>query len=107
MDRRRFLAHAGCAACALGAHAFFHGSSAAAAQAYGALDPAGRLKLADMALALAKAAGASYADVRVGRNQREFIRARERRLEEFDAMLTVGFGVRILVDGSWGFAGSE
>jgi TldD protein len=60
-----------------------------------------------MALALAKAAGASYADVRLGRNQREFIRARERRLEEFDATLTVGFGVRVLIDGSWGFAGSE
>jgi TldD protein len=107
MDRRRFLKYAGCAACALGAEHVLHGSSAAAAQAYGALDPAARLKLADMALALAKAAGASYADVRVGRNQREFIRARERRLEQFDAALTVGFGVRVLIDGSWGFAGSE
>src|SRR6266566_1763318 len=107
MDRRRFLKYAGCAACALGAEHVLHGSGAAAAQAYGALDPAARLKLADTALALAQAAGASYADVRVGRNQREFIRARERRLEEFDATLTVGFGVRVLIDGSWGFAGSE
>ena len=107
MDRRRFLKHAGCAACALGAEHVLHGSTRAAAQAYAALDPAARLKLADTALALAKTAGASYADVRVGRNQREFIRARERRLEEFDATLTVGFGVRVLIDGSWGFAGSE
>jgi len=107
MDRRRFLKYAGCAACALGAEHVLHGSTRAAAEAYAALDPAARLKLADMALALAKAAGASYADVRVGRNQREFIRARERRLEEFDATLTVGFGVRVLIDGSWGFAGSE
>jgi TldD protein len=107
MDRRRFLKFAGCAACALGAEHVLHGSTRAAAEAYGALDPAGRLKLADMALSLAKAAGASYADARVGRNQREFIRAREQRLEEFDATLTVGFGVRVLIDGSWGFAGSE
>jgi TldD protein len=107
MDRRRFLTYAGCAACALGAEHFFHGSGAAAAEAYGALDPATRLKFADMALALAKAAGASYADVRVGRIEREFIRARERRVENFDATLTVGFGVRVLIEGSWGFAGSE
>ena len=107
MDRRRFLKFAGCAACALGAEHALHGSTRAAAEAYGALDPAGRLKLADMALSLAKTAGASYADARVGRNQRESIRARERRPEAFEATLTVGFGVRVLVDGSWGFAGSE
>jgi TldD protein len=107
MDRRRFLTYAGCAACGLGTQHLFHCSSASAAQAFGALDPAARLKLADMALTLAKAAGAGYADVRVGRNQREFIRARERRIEDFDASLTVGFGVRVLIDGSWGFAGSE
>jgi TldD protein len=107
MDRRRFLKYAGCAACALGAEHFLRGSSAAAAEAYGALDPAARLKLADMALTLAKAAGASYADARVGRNQIEFIRARERRIEKFESALIVGFGVRVLIDGSWGFAGSE
>jgi TldD protein len=107
MDRRRFLKYAGCAACALGTAHVLHGSSSAAAAAYAALDRTAQLKLADMALALAKAAGASYADVRIGRSEREFIRARERRLEEFDATLTVGFGVRVLIDGSWGFAGSE
>jgi TldD protein len=107
MDRRRFLKYAGCAACALGTAHVLHGSSSAAAAAYAALDRAAQLKLADMALTLAKAAGASYADVRIGRSEREFIRARERRLEEFDATLTVGFGVRVLIDGSWGFAGSE
>jgi TldD protein len=107
MHRRKFLTYAGCTACALGVEHFLHGSSRAAAAAYGALDPAGRLKLADMALTLAKDAGASYADVRMGRIEREFIRARERRIEGFDAALTVGFGVRVLLDGSWGFAGSE
>ena len=42
MDRRRFLKYAGCAACALGAEHFLHGSGAAAAQAYEAFDPAAR-----------------------------------------------------------------
>jgi len=107
MDRRKFLKYAGCAACALGAEHFLHGSGAAAAKAYDALDPAARLKLADMALALAKTAGASYADVRVGRIQAEFVRAREHRVEKFETEMKVGFGVRVLIDGSWGFAGSE
>jgi TldD protein len=106
MDRRRFLTYAGCAACALGAEHLWHATGAAAA-AHGALEPATRRKLADMALTLAQDAGASYADVRVGQTQREFIRARDRRLEEFDAALKSGFGVRVLIDGSWGFAGSE
>ena len=88
MHRRSFLKYAGCAACALGADHLLHASSGVAAEAYAKLDRPARLKLADMALSRAKEAGASYADVRVGRNQREFIRARERRLEAFDARRT-------------------
>jgi len=107
MHRRNFLKYAGCAACAAGVDHLLHGSSSAAAEAYGGLDRPAQLKLADLALSLAKAAGASYADVRIGRTGREFIRARERRLEDVDAALAVGFGVRVLIDGSWGFAGSQ
>jgi TldD protein len=108
MDRRRFLQHAGCALCTPAAdRLFFRVTDAAAAIAYENLDPATRLKLADMALDLALRAGASYADVRIGRTEHEFLRARDRRLEEFTSNLTVGFGVRVLLDGSWGFAGSE
>jgi TldD protein len=60
-----------------------------------------------MALDLAKHAGAGYADVRISRREEEFLRARERRLEDLNAILSVGIGVRVLIDGSWGFAGSE
>src|SRR5215813_4085868 len=108
MDRRRFLQHAGCALCTPAAdHLIFRVTDAAAAAAYENLDPAARLKLADVALDLALRAGASYADVRIGRTEHEFLRARDRRLEGFTSNLTVGFGVRVLIDGSWGFAGSE
>src|SRR5262249_2758843 len=108
MDRRRFLQHAGCALCAPAAdHLIFRVTGAAAAAAYEGLQPAARLKLADMALDLALRAGASYADVRIGRTEQEFLRARDRRLEALTSNVTVGFGVRVLVDGSWGFAGSE
>jgi TldD protein len=108
MHRRRFLQHAGCAACAVGAdHLLFRISSAVAAESYARLDDAARLKLADMALDLARQAGASYADIRIGRSEQEFIHARERRVDEFNSGHAVGFGVRVLLDGSWGFAGSE
>jgi len=108
MDRRRFLQHAGCALCAPAAdHLIFRVTDAAAAAAYEGLEPAARLKLADMALDLALRAGASYADVRIGRTEQELLRARDRRLEALTSNVTVGFGVRVLVDGSWGFAGSE
>jgi TldD protein len=108
MHRRRFLQHAGCALCASAADGlFFRATDAAAAAAYEKLDPAMRLKLADMALDLARRAGATYADVRIGRTEQEFLRARDRRLEDLTSNLTVGFGVRILLDGSWGFAGSD
>ena len=108
MHRRSFLQHAGCAVCAVAADQLLApASSAIAAEAYAGLDQAARLNLADMALDLAKRAGADYADFRIGRSEREFTRARERRLEELASAVSVGFGVRVLVGGSWGFAASE
>ena len=35
------------------------------------------------------------------------MRARNRRIDELSSTLSVGFGVRGLIDGSWGFAGSS
>jgi TldD protein len=108
MHRRHFLQHAGCAMCAIGAEPLLRrASSATAAEAYARLDARALLNLADMAIDLAKHAGASYADVRIGRSEQEFIRARERRLDELGSAHSVGIGVRVLLDGSWGFAGSE
>jgi TldD protein len=111
MHRRGFLQHAGCAACAAAAAGaqplLWHAVDARAAESYARLDAAGRLNLADMALDLARAAGASYADIRIARSQQESIRTREQRVEAFDANVSVGFGVRVLLDGAWGFAGSE
>lgn len=64
------------------------------------------LDLADMALHSAKSAGVAYADIRIGETKREFIEAREERLETFSERSTRGFGLRVLVDGCWGFCGS-
>ncbi len=63
--------------------------------------------LADAALASAKAAGASYADVRINRYRNQFIFTRDRRVQNIVNTEDYGFGVRVIVDGTWGFSSSS
>ena len=71
------------------------------------LDRALSLNLADTALRLAWGAGAGYADIRFGRNESESLYAREEKLQAANYEIDAGFGIRVLVNGSWGFAGSS
>ena len=63
--------------------------------------------LADVALGTAKKLGASYADMRVCRYLHEGLHAREERVESVSSSVNSGFGVRVIVDGTWGFASSH
>ncbi len=63
--------------------------------------------LADMALTAAKRGGASYADIRIGETLREFAFAKDDRLENYDERSAQGFGMRVLLDGCWGFYGAR
>ena len=73
-----------------------------------AMPPAGELAdLADAALASAKKAGASYADIRINRYRVQFIFTRDRRVQNIVNTEDYGFGVRVIVDGTWGFASSS
>ena len=63
--------------------------------------------LALLALDAAKSSGADYADVRISRNRNQGIRTREHRVQGITDRETFGFGVRVLVDGAWGFAASR
>jgi TldD protein len=65
-----------------------------------------RDKLADAALATAKRLGASYADIRINRYRLEAISTRERQIQNLSSGQNFGFGVRVLVNGTWGFAAS-
>jgi TldD protein len=70
--------------------------------------PGGELSdLADAALAAAKKAGASYADIRINRYRNQFIFTRDRRVQNIVNTEDYGFGVRVIVDGTWGFASSS
>ncbi len=70
-------------------------------------DAPDRGKLADAALAAAKKAGASYADVRINRYLSESLSSRERRLQAMSSDESYGAGVRVLVNGTWGFTASS
>jgi TldD protein len=63
--------------------------------------------LADAALAAAKKAGASYADIRINRYRVQFIFTRDRRVQNIVNTEDYGFGIRVIVDGTWGFASSS
>ena len=65
------------------------------------------LDLADTALRLARLGGADYADVRLGRNTNESAFAQDGKFRGANYSLEAGFGVRVLKNGSWGFAGSN
>ena len=62
--------------------------------------------LAGAALATAKKLGASYADIRINRYRLEAVNTRERQVLNVSSGQNFGFGVRVLVNGTWGFAAS-
>ena len=110
-SRREFLKKSGAATAALGLAACTSAPSidtaptpATPAQSSG---DASIRDLALLALDAAKSAGAQYADVRISQNRSQGINTRERRVQGLNDSTTFGFGVRSLVDGSWGFAASR
>ncbi len=64
-------------------------------------------QLADVALNIAKGAGASYADVRIGRYLNQFINTRETRVQGIQSTESFGVGVRVIAKGTWGFASTN
>ena len=63
--------------------------------------------LTDRALDTATLLGAGYADVRVVRRLEESIAIKTGRVEGVASGESEGFGLRVLVDGAWGFASSH
>ena len=108
--RRDFLKSGAVAAAATLAGPWLLSASASAAPAPLVAPPgadAFALELAAEALNAAKDAGASYADVRIGRYRRQSVSTRERRITGVADAESYGLGVRTLVNGSWGFASTS
>jgi TldD protein len=64
-------------------------------------------RLADAALNAAKSAGASYADVRIGRSLNQYVFTREKQVQNIVSTESYGVGIRVLVNGCWGFASTS
>jgi TldD protein len=69
-------------------------------------DPTYR-ELTQVALDAARSAGASYADIRISARRSQGISTRENRLQNVNDSDTLGFGIRALANGAWGFAASN
>lgn len=63
-------------------------------------------ELTDRALNLAQVQGASYADIRIVRRRTQTISVKNGVVEALSDDESQGFGVRVIVDGGWGFASS-
>ncbi len=60
--------------------------------------------LALRSLDLAESLGASYADIRIVDERTESVAVKNGRVEEIGDASSFGFGVRVIVEGAWGFA---
>jgi TldD protein len=85
------------------------GAPSAAAGSTGAAEPGSdpRVRaLAAAALSAARDAGATYADIRIADYRTQALRARENRIVSVSDDASSGFGVRVVAQGTWGFAAS-
>ena len=104
-DRRDFLKTTGATAAAAAA-ATLARPGQAAAQQQAAMDAATK-DLLMAAINAAKMAGASFADARIARQRQNFIFTREQQIQNVVDTDSIGCGVRVLVDGTWGFAATR
>jgi len=104
VQRREFLAYSGLGLAGL---VLPHSRLIAAEQLLAPVDTAQRRRLAEVALAAARAAKASYCDVRIGRYLNQSVITREHQVGNVTNRESSGVGVRVLVNGAWGFAATH
>jgi TldD protein len=109
MDRRDFLRLTGIGMGTLVVPAFGQpaGSPASLSGATTPIPNADRKALAAVALDAARKGGASYADVRIGRTLNQSVVTREDKVERLTNTESYGVGVRVIVNGTWGFAATN
>ena len=84
-----------------------YGRAIAAEELVGKLDVGLKKRLADTAMTAAREDGASYCDVRIGRYLRQFVITREDKVQNVVNTESVGVGIRVIANGTWGFAASS
>ncbi|MFZ6664503.1 TldD/PmbA family protein [Peijinzhouia sedimentorum] len=71
------------------------------------LDFAAKKELGNVALNAAKAKGATYTDVRIGRYLQQFLFTREANVQNISNAESFGVGIRVIANGTWGFASTS
>ncbi|MBX2913713.1 MAG: TldD/PmbA family protein [Cyclobacteriaceae bacterium] len=77
------------------------------AKALERVDVALKKRMADVALNAARSKGATYTDVRIGRYLNQFVVTREDKVQNIVNTESYGLGVRVIANGSWGFAATD
>ncbi|MBX0292634.1 TldD/PmbA family protein [Hymenobacter sp. HSC-4F20] len=109
MNRRDFVGVTGLAAGALWLPSLpsFGGNPVDPARFLEGVDVAVKKRLSDAALNAAKSAGATYADVRIGRYLNQGVFTREKQVQNIVNSESYGAGVRVIANGTWGFAATN
>ena len=71
------------------------------------IDVKQKKQLTDVALNTSKSMGATYTDVRIGRYLNQFVITREKKVQNIVNTESFGVGIRVITNGTWGFARSE
>lgn len=71
------------------------------------MDASQKKVLADIALNTSKGLGATYTDVRIGRYLNQFVSTREKKVQGIVNTESFGVGIRVIANGTWGFAASN
>lgn len=71
------------------------------------MDVALKKKMADVALNTAKSLGATYADARIGRYLNQYVFTREEKVQNVVNTESFGIGIRVIANGTWGFASTN
>ncbi|WP_201290191.1 TldD/PmbA family protein [Stenotrophomonas sp. 364] len=104
MQRREFLTLSGMGLAGL---MLPHSRLIAAEQLLEPGDVARKKALAEAALGTAKRLGASYCDVRIGRYLNQAVITREAQVQNITNRESSGIGIRVIVNGAWGFAATH
>ncbi|GAA4272470.1 TldD/PmbA family protein [Aquimarina gracilis] len=108
MKRRDFVKYAGLGSGALMMPSLLVGNDISAeALLNPGMDIAIKKKLADIALNTAKSLGASYADARIGRYLNQYVFTREDKVQNVVNTESFGIGIRVVANGTWGFASTN
>jgi TldD protein len=108
MKRRDFIQLAGMGAGAMMLPLSSYGNSVDAKHLLDPfMDTAQKKQLADIALNTSKSLGATYTDVRIGRYLNQFVTTREKKVQNIVNTESFGVGIRVIANGTWGFAATN